>query len=105
MALVVTEPTQSGLHDLKRILDLTRHFRVPSKVIINKCDINPVVAQKIKVEALKHESEVIAELKYDIDVSKGVMANPFNYNALPDHWKHEISDCWEKVKESLKSIN
>nr|QNO52065.1 ion-translocating oxidoreductase complex subunit B [Methanosarcinales archaeon ANME-1 ERB6] len=40
LALVVTEPTMSGLHDLERILDVTRHFGTGSVVCINKYDIN-----------------------------------------------------------------
>ena len=37
-AVIVTEPTVSGLHDMERILDLTRHFQVQSGVIVNKAD-------------------------------------------------------------------
>jgi len=35
LALAITEPTISGLHDLKRIIDLAKHFKVEIKVIIN----------------------------------------------------------------------
>ncbi len=38
--IVVTEPTQSGLFDMKRILDLMDHFSVKPFVIINKYDLN-----------------------------------------------------------------
>ena len=103
LALIVTEPTQSGAHDLRRILDLTRYFHVPSKVIINKCDINPEISEEIKIEVKNYDAEVIAELKYDIQVSKGVMASPFSYEALPDHWKEGISNCWVSIKEILKN--
>lgn len=40
MALIVTEPTRSGLEDLKRVADLCNHFRVEINVCINKFDIN-----------------------------------------------------------------
>jgi len=36
LALIVTEPAMSGLHDLERILDVTRHFGIGSIVCINK---------------------------------------------------------------------
>ncbi|MEA3421470.1 MAG: 4Fe-4S binding protein, partial [Acidobacteriota bacterium] len=35
-ALVVTEPTVSGLHDLDRILKVVRHFSIPCGVVVNK---------------------------------------------------------------------
>ncbi len=41
MVLVVTEPTLSGLHDLKRILQVADHFNIRAMVCINKFDINP----------------------------------------------------------------
>ena len=52
--LVVTEPTPSGLHDLKRVLDLCLHFRVKPLVVINKWDINP--DQSAAVEDFCRES-------------------------------------------------
>jgi len=39
-ALLVTEPTLSGVHDLKRIIEVCQHFKVPALVCINKFDIN-----------------------------------------------------------------
>jgi MinD superfamily P-loop ATPase len=35
-ALLVTEPTPFGLHDLKQVVEVTRELRIPSGVIINR---------------------------------------------------------------------
>jgi len=40
LALLVTEPTLSGIHDLERVLGVCRHFGVPALVCVNKYDIN-----------------------------------------------------------------
>lgn len=40
LAVIVTEPTPSGLHDLLRVADLCGHFRIPAAVLINKYDLN-----------------------------------------------------------------
>ena len=40
-ALVVTEPTLSGEHDMERVLQVARHFKVPAAVCVNKWDLNP----------------------------------------------------------------
>lgn len=40
IALVVTEPTLSGIHDLERVVGLTHHFGVHAACVINKYDIN-----------------------------------------------------------------
>ncbi|OPY79932.1 MAG: ferredoxin [Syntrophorhabdus sp. PtaU1.Bin058] len=40
LALIVTEPTPAGAHDLKRIVELTNHFQIKTAVVVNKSDIN-----------------------------------------------------------------
>ena len=41
LAMLVTEPTPSGLHDLERVEELCRHFRIRTTVLINKADLGP----------------------------------------------------------------
>ncbi|MGB3113344.1 MAG: ATP-binding protein, partial [Candidatus Omnitrophota bacterium] len=47
-ALVVTEPTLSGLHDADRVIKVARHFNIPVKVVINKYDLNVDMTNRIK---------------------------------------------------------
>jgi MinD superfamily P-loop ATPase len=49
--LIVTEPTVSGAHDLSRVLELTRHFGIPTCVCVNKWDLNPDQTELIETEA------------------------------------------------------
>ncbi len=48
LALIVTEPTPSGLHDLERVVGLGEHFKVSMSVLINKADLNGVMAGRIE---------------------------------------------------------
>ena len=48
LALVVTEPTITGEHDLERILDVADHFGIITAVCINKFDLNPEAASRIE---------------------------------------------------------
>ena len=45
--LVVAEPSPSGLHDLERLSQLLRHFRLNGFVVVNKADLCPELAEKI----------------------------------------------------------
>lgn len=45
--IVVTEPSQSGLHDLKRVVSLARIFHTRLDVVINKADLNPTMTDAI----------------------------------------------------------
>jgi MinD superfamily P-loop ATPase len=57
LALVVTEPTITGEHDLKRILDVTGHFGIDTAVCINKYDLH--LAGSRRIESLCQEREVM----------------------------------------------
>ena len=48
LALIVTEPTVSGDHDLRRIAQLTKQLRVPAMICVNKWDINPEATETIR---------------------------------------------------------
>lgn len=48
LALVVTEPTITGEHDLERVLDVADHFGIKTAVCINKFDLNPEAASRIE---------------------------------------------------------
>lgn len=69
MALVVTEPSLSGIHDMERVADLIRHFGVPMTVIVNKADINADNTRHIRQYCAQRGVEVLAELPYDESVT------------------------------------
>jgi len=70
LALVVTEPTVSGLHDLQRVLALARHFSVPAAVCVNKWDINPGQTERIEAAARSAGAEVTGRIRYDRSVTQ-----------------------------------
>jgi MinD superfamily P-loop ATPase len=74
LALLVTEPTMSGLHDLRRVMELVAHFGVPAAVCINKFDINPEMAEDIRQYCAEHNVEVAGELPYDAAVTQAQLA-------------------------------
>jgi MinD superfamily P-loop ATPase len=65
MVLVVTEPTLSGLHDLRRVAELCKQLNVKTGVCINKADINPEVAGEIEADALQRGMSFLGGIRYD----------------------------------------
>ena len=63
--LVVTEPTLSGAHDLARVLELTRHFKIPTAVCVNKWDLNAEMAERIESEACRAGATIAGRVRYD----------------------------------------
>ena len=69
-ALVVTEPTVSGEHDLARALSLVRHFGIPAAVCVNKWDLNPQITERIENASMMSMARLVGRVRYDPGVSK-----------------------------------
>jgi MinD superfamily P-loop ATPase len=65
IALVVTEPTLSGIHDLERILQLILQLQVKAMVCINKADLHIENTQAIKTICVKSQIPIVGEINYD----------------------------------------
>jgi len=74
VVVLVTEPTLSGLHDLRRILGVVNHFRIPGYLVINKEDLNSSVAQEISTYADKEELLLLGGIPYDPKVTEAMVA-------------------------------
>lgn len=65
LAVVVTEPTLSGKHDLERILDLTDHFKIPAMICINKWDLHPEMSDEIAAACKKRGVDLLGKIPFD----------------------------------------
>ena len=86
LALLVVEPTVSGVHDLERILATTDHFGVPALVCINKVDINPGRAAEVEAFCASRGIEVVGRIPFDTVVTEAmVQGQPVTaYTACPE---------------------
>jgi len=100
-ALVVTEPTLSGLHDAARVIDVTRHFKVPVKLIINKYDLNIDMAEKIEQYCQQNQVQVIGKLGFDKTVVKAMVEG----KTIVEYSKGEISkrieEIWLRLQQQI----
>jgi MinD superfamily P-loop ATPase len=71
--LIVTEPTVSGWHDMERVADLARHFKVPAMVCVNKFDLNPEIAQALERFAEEKGLHVLEPLPFDSAFTKSMV--------------------------------
>lgn len=97
-ALVVTEPTVSGIHDLDRILKVTRHFGVRSGIVVNKYDLNIEMTEKIKLLSQDYNAEFIGIIPYDKKITEAQMKalSVVEYTKAPI--TESIKQIWQKVK-------
>ncbi len=67
-AIIVTEPTNSGFHDMKRVLEITANFKVKSFVVINKYDLNEAITGKIEGWCDENNIPVVGRIAFDPEI-------------------------------------
>jgi MinD superfamily P-loop ATPase len=65
LAVIVCEPTVSGVHDMRRVHQAASHFGIPCGIVINKYDLNQEMRMQIKQYAKENEISIIGEIPYD----------------------------------------
>lgn len=65
LVVLVTEPTVSGRHDLERVHELVKRFRIPCACIINKADLEPRIRDDLRAFLAAEGIEPVAEFPYD----------------------------------------
>jgi MinD superfamily P-loop ATPase len=95
--LVVTEPTLSGSHDMDRVLQLTRHFGLPTFVCINKCDLNGEMAARIESAAHAAGAKVAGRVRYDRSVTQAQLRGLSAIEAGPGPLADDIRAVWRSV--------
>lgn len=99
--LAVTEPTPSGLHDLRRVVGLARHFGIPVSVCVNKYDINEGVSEEIVAYCRQGDLPVVGKIPYDSSVTAAQMAgiSIVQYDSSPA--AKAIEETWRAIDKLL----
>ncbi len=102
LVMIVTEPTLSGLHDAQRVLKLTKHFKVPASLCINKFDINPQMSEKIENYCQYENIEITGKIPYSKDFTSAMINEQAVVEYAPQSESASaIIKIWEKLLEKL----
>lgn len=99
LAVVVTEPTQSGLHDLARVVELCRHFKIPVAVVLNKHDLNPAMSREVETYCLDNDLRLIGRLPHSPKVVEAMLAGLSLSECDPQGLGNMISRIWSQLME------
>ena len=102
LAVLITEPTLSGIHDLERVLGVCRHFEVPPLVCINKYDLNEENSQKIEVYCQGEGVEVAARIPFDNVVTEAMIKGLPVVECSDGKVSREIEALWQKISRSTE---
>lgn len=98
-AVIVTEPTLSGLHDLERVLELIERFRIKPYFVINKYDLSIEMANKIEKFLKDKGFEISVKVPFDKRV-----VNAIGRKEIPSVAEKELFQelGFDKLAENLK---
>ncbi len=96
LAIVVAEPTLSGLSDMIRVLELTEHFRISSVVMINKFDLNIDVSNKIERLCKEKGIEIVGKIPFDDSIPEQMSKLEFPFKGRA---AEEIENSWDTIMD------
>jgi MinD superfamily P-loop ATPase len=96
IAVLVTEPTYSGLHDLERLIKLLQTFKIRSTVIINKYDLNLSISKKIEDFINKNKISLLGHLSYNYAAVRALQNKKTIVEYSPT-LSGEINNIWKNL--------
>ena len=97
--VLVTEPSVSGIHDLKRVYELVKKFGIKAGCIINKADINSDKTKEIHKFLKEEKLELINEIPYDENFTKAMTMGKTIVEFDNGNIKQILEDSWKIIKE------
>ena len=102
LTLLVTEPSLSGLHDLRRIVDLAAHFQVPAMVCINKFDLSPRLTERIEEYCREQDIPLIGKIPFEPLVNAAQAAGRSLIEFAPQsEAAHVMTSIWRGIERHL----
>lgn len=101
LVLLVTEPTVSGIHDLRRISEVIEKFKIPAICIINKSDLNSDNTRKIKDFLDTKNINLVGEIKYS-EIFPMAISDGKTIIEFSEELKTEVEKIWELIKQIIE---
>ena len=103
LALLVVEPTISGLHDFERIAQLCRRLGAPGLMAVNKADLNAEMADRLEAAARRFGVEPVGRVPYDPEVTRAQVACRSVVEISDGPAAEAIAAIWRPIEERLRS--
>jgi MinD superfamily P-loop ATPase len=101
--VLVTEPTVSGIHDLKRVYELVKKFNIRAGCIVNKADINAGMTESIRLFMESEHIDPLGELPYDENVTRAMVAGLTIVEHDTGILGDTLCNAWARVRQHVNS--
>jgi MinD superfamily P-loop ATPase len=103
-ALLVTEPSVSGHHDLERVAALADHFGVPVLVLVNKADLHWESAEKIAEFCRVRGYPFLGHLPFDADFTRAQVEGKTIMEYDNKKLRSLLSEVWEQLQKEIDRL-
>jgi MinD superfamily P-loop ATPase len=102
--LIVTEPTVSGIHDMKRVAQLADHFKVPALVCVNKFDLNLELTREIETYGESKGLSCLGRIPFDPIFTKAMIQarTVFEYDGR-SMAGDSLGRIWQRLAQKLET--
>ncbi len=107
LSILVTEPTYSGIHDLKRVYEISKHFKVPATIVINKYDLNIDHSKEIEEFAKDNNITIIGKIPFDKSIVEAQinLKTPYEYEYCSQEIKKEFFQIYLNIVKILEDLS
>lgn len=96
--LLVIEPTLSGLHDAKRLVELVNSFNIPVFAIINKFDINKDISNLVEKFLVESKIPLVGRLPFNTKMVESMVHEKTIVEYVPEeNISKEFYSIWNKI--------
>jgi MinD superfamily P-loop ATPase len=99
--VVVTEPTLSGLHDMERAIRLVQGFGIPVSVVINKCDVNPEIQDRIEAFCTDSGLPLLGKIPYDSSVIRAMVDRRCAVENGDTAANRAVCAIWDRIEQTV----
>jgi MinD superfamily P-loop ATPase len=99
LAVLVTEPTLSGMSDVERVMKVAEHFGVETKVVINKYDINIENSKTIEDICANKGIQIAGKIPFSENVPKSIVKRIPYVEFADDLVSDKIREVWANISK------
>ena len=101
LAVIVTEPTVSGLHDAMRVIETANHFNAPVLAVINKYDLNEEMAREMEKHFTAHGVRTAGRIAFDESVVRAMVRGETIADCADGTTKQTVRKIWRRLEDEL----
>ena len=98
LALLVTEPTPFGLHDLQLAVGAVRILNIPAGLVINRSNMGD---DRVKEFSEKEGIPILMEIPFDRKIAEAYSRGELIVDVL-DGWKEKFQELFYRITEIAK---